>query len=71
LVSLPVIRRNLDGHVRAARLFRSLQRKGVAVRNAVDCVIAQTCLDIEAELLSPNADSEQIARHAPLRLWRS
>jgi predicted nucleic acid-binding protein len=70
LVSLPVIHPNVDGHVRAVRLFRSLRRKGVTVRGAVGCVIAHTCLDIEAELLSPNADFEQIARHAPLRLWR-
>lgn len=70
LVSLPVIHPTVDGHVRAARLFRSLRRKGVTVRGAVDCVIAQTCLDIEAELLSPDADFEQIARHTSLRLWR-
>ena len=70
LVSLPVIHPTADGHVRAARLFRSLRRKGVTVRGAVDCVIAQTCLDLEAELLSPDADFEQIARYTSLRLWR-
>ena len=70
LVSLPVIHPTVDGYVRAARLFRSLRRKGVTVRGAVDCMIAQTCLDIEAELLSPDADFEQIARHTSLRLWR-
>ncbi|MGB6336843.1 MAG: hypothetical protein WBG96_14635 [Thermoanaerobaculia bacterium] len=26
-------------------------------------------LDIDAELLSPDADFERIARHTPLRLW--
>ena len=70
LVSLPVIRPSVDGHVRAARLFRLLRRKGVTVRGAVDCVIAQACLDAEADLLSPDADFEHIARHTPLRLWR-
>jgi predicted nucleic acid-binding protein len=35
----------------------------------VDCIIAQTCLDVGAELLSPDADFERIARHTPLRLW--
>ena len=69
LVALPVIHPNLDCHVRAARLFRSLRRKGLTVRGAVDCVIAQTCLDIEAELLSPDSDFEHIALHTPLRLW--
>jgi len=70
LVSLPVIHPTVDCHVRAAGLFRSLRRKGITVRGAVDCVIAQTCLDIEAELLSPEADFERIARHTELRLWR-
>jgi predicted nucleic acid-binding protein len=71
LAALPTIRPSVDCHVRAARLFRSLRRKGVTVRGAVDCVIAQACLDLDAELLSPDADFQHIARHTPLRLWRA
>jgi len=71
LVSLTVVLPTVECHVRAARLFRSLRRKGVTVRGAVDVVIAQTCLDIEAELLSPDADFRRIAHHTPLRLWRA
>jgi predicted nucleic acid-binding protein len=70
LVSLPTLLPTVDCHVRAARLFRSLRGKGVTVRGAVDCVIAQSCLDVEAQLLSPDGDFEQIARHTTLRLWR-
>jgi len=70
LVSLPVVQPSLECHVRAASLFRSLRRKGITVRGAADCVIAQACLDIGAELLSPDADFERIARHTPLQLWR-
>lgn len=70
LASLPIVEPTVEGYVRAARLFRSLRRKGVTVRGAVDCVIAQTALDIEADLLSPDADFERISRHMPLRLWR-
>ena len=69
LVSLPIIHPTIECHVRAARLFRTLRRKGVTVRGAVDCVIAQTCLDTGAELLSPDADFRNIARHTSLRLW--
>ena len=69
LLALPVIQPTVDCHVRAARLFRSLRKSGVTVRGAVDCIIAQTCLDVDAELLSPDADFERIARHTPLRLW--
>jgi predicted nucleic acid-binding protein len=70
LISLPVVHPPVDCHVRAAGLFRSLRRKGITVRGAVDCVIAQVCIDLDAELLSPDADFERIAMHAPLRLWR-
>ena len=71
LVSLPAIQPTVECHVRAARMFRALRRRGVTVRGAVDCVIAQTCLDTEAELLSPDADFKHIARHSSLRLWRA
>ena len=70
LVSLPIIHPTVGSHVSAAHLFRTLRRKGVPVRGAVDCVIAQTCLELQAELLSPDTDFEQIARHTALRLWR-
>jgi hypothetical protein len=70
LVSLPVIQPTVECHVRAAQLFRSLRRKAVTVRGAVDCVIAQTCLDADTELLSPDSDFQHIAQHTPLRLWR-
>jgi hypothetical protein len=71
LVALPNIQPTIDSHVRAARLFRSLRRKSVTVRGAVDCIIAQACLDTGALLLSPDTDFEHIARHSALRLWRA
>ena len=69
LVRLPVIRPTVERHVRAAILFRTLRKKGITVRGSIDCIIAQTCLDLDAELLSADADFARIARHAPLRLW--
>lgn len=69
LQALPIIEPKVDCHVRAARLFRSLRKAGITVRGAIDCIIAQTCLDLRAELLSPDVDFEHIARHASLRLW--
>jgi len=69
LLALPLIQPTVDCHVQAARMFRSLRQEGITVRGAVDCIIAQTCLDADAELLSPDADFEHIARHTPLRLW--
>lgn len=70
LVDLPVLHPTVNCHVRAARMFGHLRGQGVTVRGAVDCVIAQTCIDAKATLLSPDADFEHIAAHTPLRLWR-
>lgn len=71
LVALPVIEPSVDCHVRAARLFRSLRKSGITVRGAIDCIVAQTCLDLGAELLSPDLDFRRIARHTSLRLWQN
>ncbi len=68
LAGLPMLELDVDGHVAAARLFRRLRRKGVTVRGAVDCVVAQTCIVANAELLTADRDFTAIARHAPLRL---
>ena len=69
LTVLPVIQPDLDCHVRAAKLFRRLRGKGVTVRGAVDCVIAQVCIDTGATLLSPDLDFVRIAEHSELQLW--
>jgi predicted nucleic acid-binding protein len=42
----------------------------VTVRGAIDCVIAQTCLDLDALLLSPDRDFAGITEHTALRVWK-
>lgn len=68
LVRLPVLTLDVEGHVAAARLFRQLRRRGITVRGAVDCIIAQTCVAADVELLSSDRDFVAIARHSRLRL---
>jgi predicted nucleic acid-binding protein len=68
LARLPVLELDVDGHVAAAALFRRLRRRGITVRGAVDCIVAQTCIAANAELLTGDRDFAAIARHAPLRL---
>ena len=68
LVQLPVLTLDIEGHASAARLFRRLRSKGVTVRGAVDCIIAQTCIAAGVELLSTDQDFIGIARHTPLLL---
>ncbi len=70
LLSLPVLVLPIDCYVEAARLFRRLRGKGITVRGTIDCIIAQACLEYDAELLSPDADFHRIAENTKLRLWR-
>ncbi len=71
LRSLPVIHPDIVCHIRAARLYRRLRAEGITVRGAVDCVIAQVCLDAGARLLSPDGDFEKIAQYSALALWEA
>ena len=68
LVRLPVLSLDLEGHAAAARLFRRLRSKGITVRGAIDCIIAQTCIAAGVELLSADLDFAAISRHTTLRL---
>jgi predicted nucleic acid-binding protein len=68
LVRLPVLTLDIEGHAAAARLFRQLRRRGVTVRGAVDCIIAQTCIAAGVDLLTTDQDFAGIARHTALRL---
>ena len=68
LVRLPCLTLDLEGHVDAARLFRAMRKKGVTVRGAVDCILAQTAIQFGAEILARDRDFASLARHAPLRL---
>ncbi len=71
LIRLPMLALDAGGHVAAARLFRLLRRRGITVRGTVDCVIAQTCITADVELLGSDDDFMAIARHSPLRLCRA
>lgn len=70
LLGLPVLLPSLECHVEAARLFRQLRSRGITVRGTIDCIIAQTCLEHDAELLSPDVDFRRIAENTKLKLWR-
>lgn len=68
LLQLPALPLDIDGHAAAARLFRRLRRQGITVRGTIDCIIAQTCIAADVELLTPDQDFVAIARYTPLRL---
>lgn len=68
LLQLPALTLDIDGHAGAARLFRRLRRQGITVRGTIDCIIAETCIAADVELLSTDQDFVAIARHTSLRL---
>jgi predicted nucleic acid-binding protein len=65
---VPALDPGTGTHVAAARLFRRLRKKGVTVRGAVDCIIACTCIENGAELLTRDRDFSAIAKHSRLVL---
>lgn len=54
----------------AGRLYFELRRKGKTVRNIIDCVVAQLCLDARVTLLHNDRDFEAIATIRPLQQRR-
>jgi len=70
LARLPLLDPSFDTHVRAAKLYRSLRRKGVTIRGTIDCLIATACIDSNAGLLTLDKDFRLIAEHSALELVR-
>lgn len=68
LTSLSVLEL-LDGAraLRVAENYRSLRRRGITVRSAVDAVIATYCIDERLPLLYSDRDFDAFARHLGLR----
>ena len=56
-------------HVEAARIMTDCRAKGLTVRGAVDCFIAQLALESDAVLLHADGDFERIGVVRPLRFW--
>jgi predicted nucleic acid-binding protein len=65
---LPMLMLDIDSHVKAASMFRRLRKSGVTIRGAVDCLIAQACIEHGAMLLTLDGDFARIADHSPLKL---
>jgi predicted nucleic acid-binding protein len=60
----------VDAHVAAARIWFDARRRGLTIRSAADCLIAQIALDHDAFLLHDDDDFERIAKVRPLKTLR-
>ncbi len=52
---------------KAAELYRTLRRKGVTIRNAVDCMIAAVAIEHDIPLLQNDRDFIPIVQHCRLK----
>ncbi len=53
--------------VEAGRIYFDLRRRGLTIRNSIDCCIAQIALDADCTLLHNDRDFRVIAQIRPLR----
>jgi predicted nucleic acid-binding protein len=58
----------LGSAVHAARIYVDCRRRGLTVRSATDCLIAQIALEHKVPLLQSDRDFQAIARVRPLHL---
>jgi predicted nucleic acid-binding protein len=57
-----------DDYLAAAKIYRTLRRRGVTVRSPVDCLIASLAMKAQVSLLHNDSDFTAIARQFPLSL---
>ncbi len=68
LVGLPLASLAAESHVAAARLHFDCRRRGLTIRSAINCLIAQTALEHDLALLHDDRDFDTIARVRPLKV---
>ena len=53
---------------RAAEIYRALRRKGITIRNSVDCMIASVAIENGIMLLHNDRDFIPIEKHLSLKV---
>ena len=53
---------------KAAEMYRTLRRKGVTIRNTVDCLIAAVVIEHDVPLLHNDRDFTPLAQHCGLKV---
>ncbi len=72
LLAHPILRpRGLETFEAAANLYRTGRGRGLTIRRSVDCLIAATCLENEAEIYHNDRDFDALARVSALMIHRA
>jgi predicted nucleic acid-binding protein len=56
-----------EAHEYAAQMYRHCRKKGITIRNAVDCIIAASSIKSSAFLLHTDWDFDYICKQFPLQ----
>ena len=65
LIPLPMTHQTF---IRAADIYRELRKKGLTVRNSIDCMIASVAMEHDVALLHNDRDYATIATLGTLRV---
>jgi hypothetical protein len=72
LHAYPILRvQGLKTFDRAAAVYRDCRKKGLTIRSTVDCLIAATCLEADAEIYHNDRGFDAIARVSGLKLYHA
>ncbi len=56
--------------IHSAEIYRFLRKKGVTIRNSVDCMIAAVAIENKVPLLHNDKDFIPIEKHCGLKIYR-
>jgi len=54
----------------AAKIYLDCRKKGITIRSAIDCLIAQTALENDLLLLHEDSDFDLMAKVIPLKTYK-
>jgi predicted nucleic acid-binding protein len=60
----------VEAAIEAAKLYRSLRKKGVTIRKPNDCLIAIYAIHFDVELCHNDSDFDLIVAHSVLKIWK-
>lgn len=63
------LRDERESYAAAARIYFDCRKKGITVNSTVDCLIAQTAIEHDLELLHNDADFDRMRKVAPLKVY--
>ena len=67
-IELPI---HQSTYAMATDIYRAARKKGLTIRKPIDCIIAATAIEHDAELLHADRDFDAVAKVSPLRLFES